>query len=684
MKNLFYLFILLFSSFLQAEISKENLQDRYNKAKSLSKTNADTSLKIFKEILAYSKNEKISKLSFIAIEEIANTYFFDSKLDSAIYYYKIVLDNFIEKKDTNKIASTKNLIGNAYRKKGELINALEIYEESKKDHISINEQKGLSYVFNNLGLTYLKMLSFKKAIESFKKSLEIKEDLNDSAGIAKTTGNIGLAFSELGEPKSAIKYYERSYKVLRNLKDSFNIPIVLNHLAGAFQNTNNLDTALKIYRRSLEYSQKLNLNVIAATSLMGLSEINIEYSDLYSAESYAKEAQKILSNNSGKFELINSYLLLAKINSLKNEKEEFFENYQTALRLMKNKDYKKLKSKLYFLAYENNLDNKNFENALANYKLYSEIKEEIKDDEFRLSKAKLDLDMKQRINEANMESLLKIKDKIENDFITQKKFMYIMFIVFLILLIILVYVIKLFVEKKRLSEELEQTIYSKNKFFSIIAHDLKGPISAFKVLTSQMHDYFHEFSVEEQKEFTLEISKQSEDMYKLLENLLTWSRIETGDLKFYPDNFDLKFLLDNVLQRFERKLKEKEISINSDVKENQFVYFDIQGLDIVINNIISNAIKYSFEKSKIYIKLERNMNFWVLLVQDYGSGISKSVLENIKNPKKRIVRSGTKNERGTGLGIIVSKSIMEQNGGEILFYSEPDKGTKVKIRIPRK
>lgn len=684
MMKLFILLItILIFNIKSFSINEKNYEDYYDLAKKIQRTNKDSSLKILHDLVEFAREKQKANMYLLANKQIAVTHYFSYELDSAIKYFEKTIDFAKKNKDTKNVAAITNLLANAYRKKSDFLKALDSYNFSLKKYEEVNDTLGRAFVYNNIALTYLKMLSYNKSIENFNRSLELKMLLNDSSAMAKTLGNIGLTLVEYGDKSLAVEYYEESFDILRELNDTINIPIILNHLADANLSLKKYKVAEDYYRRSLSYSQKNNQDLVAASSLFGLANMSLETGDLYAAENYANESERIFKRLKSEFELASLYLLMAKIKKRHGLENQFYNYFKYANRIIEKNDFKKLKLNAYELGYQFFEKIGNFDEALGYYKKYSKMKEQINDQEFRLSRANLEFEMKEKLQKQRILTVEDQKSLLEDKVKTQKRFMYIVFIFFISLLVVLVYVLKIFFEKKKLNEKLEDSIKAKNKFFSIIAHDLKGPLSAFKILTSQMRDYFDEFSEQEKMEFTSEISQQAEYLHKLLENLLTWSRIETKDLKFFPDKFDLKFLVDNIIERNNKVLNLKEISISSDLKDEIIVYFDIHGLDIVISNIISNAIKYSNLKSTINIYLEKSINHLVLTIEDEGIGISKAVLENIENPKSRITKLGTKGETGTGLGIILSKAIMEENGGDIEFYSKLDVGTKVDIKIPK-
>ncbi|MGC8748024.1 MAG: ATP-binding protein [Candidatus Kapaibacteriota bacterium] len=243
--------------------------------------------------------------------------------------------------------------------------------------------------------------------------------------------------------------------------------------------------------------------------------------------------------------------------------------------------------------------------------------------------------------------------------------------------------------RKKVEEELRQSEQklrelnaTKDKFFSIIAHDLKNPIGAFKNVLELLYENFNDFTKEEILEFIEPLKESSTQLFSLLENLLLWSRAQTGRIQIEPIEFDIVDLIRQNINLLQLQAANKQIKIEMDVPERIFVLADINSITTVLRNLISNAIKFTQPNGKIVVSATSKNNFAEVCVEDTGVGMSKETMEKLFRIDVHHTSLGTANEKGTGLGLIVCKEFVEANGGQIWVESKEGKGSKFYFTIP--
>ena len=223
---------------------------------------------------------------------------------------------------------------------------------------------------------------------------------------------------------------------------------------------------------------------------------------------------------------------------------------------------------------------------------------------------------------------------------------------------------------------------NKDKFFSIIAHDLRNPFLGFYKLIDFINREFDNIDRNELKTMINDMSKSAEKLNKLLENLLAWSRIQLGKISVRKENINLKQIVDLSLALFHDFARHKNINIRNQVDENLTVYTDVQMINTVLRNLISNALKFSDVFSEISVSsLVHNGNI-LLSVEDNGIGISADELSKLFQVGSHVVKTGTDGEFGTGLGLILSKELLDKLGASVAVKSQVDKGTTFTIRLP--
>lgn len=234
-------------------------------------------------------------------------------------------------------------------------------------------------------------------------------------------------------------------------------------------------------------------------------------------------------------------------------------------------------------------------------------------------------------------------------------------------------------------EELKELNATKDKFFSIIAHDLKNPIGASKQLMDIIADDYDDLEETERKEIINEIAKATNNTYELLLQLLDWSRSQRGKIDFNPDKIDASYITKNNIDLFKTAANNKEITLVNDIPVNTFVYADANMLTTIIRNLLSNSIKFTPNKGQIIVSSEPSSdeNFIELSVSDNGVGISEENLKRLFKLDTSNSTLGTNNEKGTGLGLILVKEFIEKNGGNIWVESEEQKGSKFIFTMPK-
>ncbi len=238
---------------------------------------------------------------------------------------------------------------------------------------------------------------------------------------------------------------------------------------------------------------------------------------------------------------------------------------------------------------------------------------------------------------------------------------------------------------KEAEEELKMLNATKDKFFSIIAHDLKNPFSSVLGASEVLLKKFDKFEKEKILFFIENIKKVAKQGYDLLMNLLEWSRSQTGRLKFEMKKYDLYDLVESNIQLLQTSAGNKNIRIKNEVDPEVKIFADKNTVLTVLRNLISNAIKYTRENGKIYVKSESGKDDYVkIIVEDTGIGISEKIQKKLFRIDENFSKKGTNNETGTGLGLILCKEFVERNSGNIYIESEEGKGSKFIFTLLKK
>jgi len=232
------------------------------------------------------------------------------------------------------------------------------------------------------------------------------------------------------------------------------------------------------------------------------------------------------------------------------------------------------------------------------------------------------------------------------------------------------------------ANELKELNKTKDKILSIIAHDIKNPFQALIGFSELINHDIEDKNYKNLKEYAEIIKSSIENLNFLLENLLKWSQIQTGKIKIFHENINVLELINSNLKLFNAAINQKRLHIELIVKGDSFIVGDVISLSIILRNLVSNAIKFSNIDNKLIISFNEIENEVILDVTDYGIGMSKEQQEQLFELDKPS-SSGTFNEKGSGLGLILTKELVEKHHGSLEVVSFLGKGTSFKVHFPK-
>ncbi|MCX6228869.1 MAG: ATP-binding protein [Bacteroidia bacterium] len=232
-------------------------------------------------------------------------------------------------------------------------------------------------------------------------------------------------------------------------------------------------------------------------------------------------------------------------------------------------------------------------------------------------------------------------------------------------------------------EELAKAVAEKDKFFSIIAHDLRGPFNGFLGLTKVMAEEFKDLKISEIQVIATKISQSATNLYRLLNNLLEWSRNQRGMVQLKPEKLNLSTIVDSNLSLFTETAEAKAIEIATEIPAEFFVFADPHALHTILRNLLSNSLKFTPAggQVKVTAKLEEDNRIEVS-IQDSGIGMTQEYMDNLFRIDVDTKRQGTQGEQSTGLGLLLCKEFVEKQNGRIWVESEVGVGSTFYFTVP--
>lgn len=249
------------------------------------------------------------------------------------------------------------------------------------------------------------------------------------------------------------------------------------------------------------------------------------------------------------------------------------------------------------------------------------------------------------------------------------------------------------IDQKELVENLNNSLSDKNqslielnatkdKFFSIIAHDLKSPFNSILGFSDILYNNFDNYTETQIRKFVENIYKSTHQTFQLLENLLEWSRSQSGAMEFKPELFNVDALIAQTIEMANIVAKNKQITIYKYVDTSINAYVDKDMFNAIVRNLLNNAIKFTYKSGIVSINISKNESIIFVTISDNGIGIKNEWIDTIFSITEKHATIGTDNEKGTGIGLLLCKDFVDKHGGNIWVDSEVGKGSTFTVTIP--
>jgi len=239
-------------------------------------------------------------------------------------------------------------------------------------------------------------------------------------------------------------------------------------------------------------------------------------------------------------------------------------------------------------------------------------------------------------------------------------------------------------EELKISEnKLRKLNDEKDRFFSIIAHDLRSPFTAFLGITEIMSENIYNMTLQEIRQYLLRINSEASNLFNLLNNLLEWSMSQRNLKTVRKETINLRGIVKDSIEVMKENSERKEIKIDLTIPDDRTVHVDRSMFETVVRNLISNAIKFTKRGGSIRVFYSGSDDgYSEICVEDSGIGMDEETIQKVFNIAEKTKRKGTEGELSTGLGLPICKDLLEKNGGSISITSETEKGTKIFVTVP--
>ncbi len=678
MKKIFFLFLSFFLNSFFLTINHIQAQNK----------------KVLDSLNGIYQNAKHDTIKIMALNSIAYEYR-NNNPDTCI----ILAKQALEKSEKTGFQKGKgwaiNRVGMGNRTKGKYPEAIDFFQKTLPIFEKINDKKGTSSTFNMMGLVYQNQSDYPTALEYYQKSLKIAEKIEDKQGIGIVSANIAHIYTIQNNRVLGLEYYQKSLKIREDIGDKYGISLLLNDIGVIYYLEGNLYDALSAYQKSLRITEEINDKQIMSYALNNMGDVYKKQNKPLLALEYYQKSLKIKEKIGDKWAITYSLKGIAEVYQQQKNYEKSIEYAKKSLRIAQEiKASKEMgeASKILFETYKRKGD---YFNALT----YHELWKKTNDSTFNIDKSKAlaNLETKAKIEKQQIkiekQQVEISKEKEAKEF--QQYITYLILLGFLVVLVFAYFIFKSRQKEKKAKElisiqreklaiqakQLTEANNSKDKLFAILGHDLRSPVNSLESFLGLMQMGF--ISIEEFETHLPTFYNNVKNLQNTLSNLLQWSVSQMNGIKAEPTQVNTKQIINEHINLFNTVATAKNITIIANIPENIYVWADENHFQLLLRNLINNALKFTHKGGKITISVAQNQTDIEIRIADNGVGMTTEQTDKLFKKNQNFTTYGTSGEKGTGLGLQLCQEIVEKNNGKIWVESIINKGSTFIFTLPK-
>lgn len=586
--------------------------------------------------LAYRLSVNASpKSKIIASNEMGICHGMLGVLDSSRFYFSKALEASLELGDSTYISSAYNGLGNLARINGNLDEALENFLNALDFAGAVKNKRWAADIMTNISGVYFDLKNFDAALEKVLEARNLYDENNDKDNMSYTANLLSILYRALGDLDLSYQYNQEALEMLLISQDTGQIIYNYVNSTNILIEQKKLDEAASFAQKTIKMAEEFGDKDPQITSLLTLSSIYYRQGKINAASSAAKQAIAIAEESEFRAQLPNAYMINSLIEASKG-------NYKQAFELSK---------------------------------LHESMNDSVRSSEIadKISELSVQYETEKKENEIErLNAEQEIKNLELSQANTRNTYLTILAIFFVFVGIVILY---LYQQRVKINKQLEAVNQTKDRLFSMIAHDIKNPLSAFKSIASTLEENYKSMEEDQVEMFISQLDSSSNKLLDLLQNLLEWSITQTGALRYHPEKISLNEVVSDAIDLFQGVIDGKKLEVNNNIPNQSNVEADYKMVFSVVRNLISNAVKFTPKGGSIDISSSTSGGLMEIVVSDTGNGMTSDQVNQL------FEKNSPTSKDGTGLGLILCKEFVEKNGGTIKVESEQGIGTKFKFTL---
>jgi len=515
----------------------------------------------------------------------------------------------------------------------------------------IDDIPNMARMLYEIGVAYGRLDDHSNALDCHFRSLNLFEQIDDLQGQAMALSGIGLVHENMGDYEKALGCFDATLGILKELDDQESLADALNNVGRIlYEHLKNYKEALVYLFKSLEIYKAVTDKRGQAETLYLIGEEHRRLGEMDKAQTYLQQGLRFSQDVGEKYTEAKIRISLGRLYLVQHQKKEALQHLTEALNLAKHIKSKRLAFQTHKVLSETYKELGQLDKALDHYEQFHTIKEAV-------------------FNEETNEKLrnLQVRHQIEN---AQKEAE--------------IYRLKN-VELAEALAHLERLNHEKSEILGIAAHDLKNPLSAIRGTVTFIRDSLNMLSSEEIFDLLSAVEKSANRMFALIKNLLDVNALESGEMKIKAELFDLRTAIRYTIKGYSRIAEAKQICFHEEYSvEKPTVYADFNATGQVLDNLISNALKYTPPGRNVFIRLWEKEESIILAIKDEGLGLTESDKEKLFGKFARLSAKPTGGEHSTGLGLSIVKKLIELMDGHVWAESPgKNQGSTFFIELPK-